>query len=264
MARTARTLSESGIYHVMLRGINRQQIFFEEADYKCFIGLLGKYKSISGYELFAYCLMGNHVHLLIRVHKEPLAVVMKRIGGAFAYWYNGKYERTGHLFQDRFKSEAVDNERYFIAVLRYILRNPVKGGLCSRPEDYKYSSGREYLLADSGITDTDFVFSIIEPMALAEFISVSNDDQFLDVEENAVIRQPDERAKTMILQEFGTFSPTVGKPGARDDLYSSIRSLIKRGISIRQLSRLTGISKKVIEKALVEGDRGRFSVSSGK
>ncbi len=250
MARTARQLSESGIYHVILRGINRQQIFYEEADCTCFIRLLGKYKSVSGYQLLAYCLMGNHVHLLIRVQNESLDVVMKRIGGAFAYWYNGKYERTGHLFQDRFKSEVIDSERYLIAALRYILRNPVKAGMCKRPEDYKYSSGREYLRGGDGITDTEFVFSLIEPPALAEFISVCSDDRFLEIEEKAPVRRTDDRAKTMILDEFGTFSPAVGKPGERNDLYDSIRKLIRGGISIRQLSRLTGISKKVIEKAL--------------
>ncbi|MBQ6151862.1 MAG: transposase [Mogibacterium sp.] len=250
MARTARKLSESGIYHVMMRGINRQQIFFEESDYAYFIRLLGKYKSVSGYELFAYCLMGNHVHLLIRVRKEPLSVIMKRIGGAFAYWYNGKYERTGHLFQDRFKSEVIDSERYFIAALRYILRNPVKAGMCKRPEDYKYSSGREYLCDWDGITDTDFVFSLIEAAALEEFIAVSNDDQFLEIEEKAPVRLTDNKARAMILDEFGTFSPTVGKPGERHDLYFSIRKLIRNGISIRQLSRLTGIPKKLIENAL--------------
>lgn len=250
MARTARKHSESGIYHVILRGINRQQIFFDETDYAYFVRLLCKYKSVSGYDLFAYCLMGNHIHLLMRERNEPLAVVMKRIGGAFAYWYNGKYERTGHLFQDRFKSEVIDSERAFIAVLRYILRNPVKAGMCKRPEDYKYSSGREYLQDEAGITDTEFVFSLIEPAALEEYISVCNDDQFLEVEEIAVFRLPDDKAKALILDEFGTFSPAVGKPGERQDLDSSIRKLIKRGMSIRQLSRLTGISKKVIEKAL--------------
>ena len=250
MARTARILSESGIYHVILRGINRQQIFFEEADYACFIRLLGKYKSVSGYELFAYCLMGNHIHLLIRVQNEPLAVVMKRIGGAFAYWYNGKYERTGHLFQDRFKSEVIDSERYFIAAFRYVLKNPVIAGMCKRPEDYKYSSGREYLCGDDGITDTEFVFSLIEPSALAEFISAYNDDQFLEAEEKVPVRLTDEGAKKLILYEFGTFSPAVGKPGTRQELYSSIRKLAGKGISIRQLSRLTGISKKLIENAL--------------
>ena len=122
--------------------------------------------------------------------------------------------------------------------------------MCKRPEDYKYSSGREYLCDWDGITDTDFVFSLIEAAALEEFIAVSNDDQFLEIEEKAPVRLTDNKARTMILDEFGTFSPTVGKPGERHDLYFSIRKLIRNGISIRQLSRLTGIPKKLIENAL--------------
>jgi REP element-mobilizing transposase RayT len=253
MPRTARKISESGIYHVMLRGINRQQIFYEEADYVYFIKLLSKYKKESGYNLFAYCLMGNHVHLLIRVQKEPLSLAMKRIADSFVYWYNGKYERTGHLFQDRFKSEVIDCEQYFIAALRYILRNPVVAGLCKSPDEYAFSSGREYLCGETGISDTEYAYSLLTPTSLAEFVSINNDDKFLEIDDTIPVRLTDDKATEMILEEFRVFKPAVGKPDERQNLYLSIRKLIRRGISIRQLSRLTGISKKIIEKALKYG-----------
>ena len=128
MPRTARTKSESGIYHVMLRGINQQVIFKDEEDNRKFLEVLNDCKAVSGYKLFAYCLMGNHIHLLIKVEKEDLEQIFKRIGGRFVYWYNGKYSRGGHLFQDRYKSEPVETDEYFLAVLRYIHQNPVKAG----------------------------------------------------------------------------------------------------------------------------------------
>ncbi len=234
----------------MLRGINRQQIFYEEADCVYFIKLLSKYKKESGYDLFAYCLMGNHVHLLIRVQKEPISLVIKRIADSFVYWYNGKYERSGHLFQGRFKSEVIDSEQYFIAALRYILRNPVVAGLCNSPDEYAFSSGREYLCGETGISDIEFAYSLLTPASLAEFVSISNDDRFLEIDETIPVRLTDDKATEMILEEFGAFKPAVGRPDERQDLYLSIRKLIRSGISIRQLSRLTGISKKVIEKAL--------------
>jgi REP element-mobilizing transposase RayT len=73
--------------------------------------------------------MGNHVHILLKVGNEPLEQMMRRICGSYVYWYNKKYQRTGNLFQDRFKSETVENDNYFLIVLRYIHQNPLKAGL---------------------------------------------------------------------------------------------------------------------------------------
>ena len=129
MSRRARQRSGTDIYHVILRGINRQQIFYDEEDYDYFIRLLNRFQKVSQYEVYAYCLMGNHIHLLIKVHQESLGTIFQRIGASFVYWYNLKYQRVGHLFQDRFKSEPVENERYFLTVMRYIFRNPVKAGI---------------------------------------------------------------------------------------------------------------------------------------
>ena len=129
----------------MLRGINQQQIFEDAEDCDKFIQILQECKAISGFKLFAYCLMGNHIHLLIKPENEPIEQVFKRIGGRYVYWYNVKYRRTGHLFQDRFKSEPVEDDGYFLAAIRYIHQNPLKAGICKRIEDYEYSSYGEYI-----------------------------------------------------------------------------------------------------------------------
>lgn len=112
--RSARKRSESGIYHNVMRGINRQVIFIEREDFLRFIEILQKYKNICEYQLFSYCLMENHVHLLIKESKEPLENIMRRICGSYVFWYNRKYDRIGYLFQDRFKSEAVEDNTYFL------------------------------------------------------------------------------------------------------------------------------------------------------
>ena len=129
MSRQARAKSSTKIYHVMLRGINKQQIFFDEQDCKKFIKTLIDCKKISGFKLYAYCLMPNHIHLLLKAENEDLSVIMKRIGCRFVYWYNAKYQRVGHLFQDRFKSEPVEDDEYFLCALRYIHLNPVEAGI---------------------------------------------------------------------------------------------------------------------------------------
>jgi len=139
MPRAAREKSQSETYHIMLRGINQQQIFEDEEDYQKFIEIVKAYQAISEYKVFAYCLMGNHIHLLMEFKKEPIEQVFKRIGSKYVYWYNVKYQRKGHLFQDRFKSEPVDDDPYFLTVIRYIHQNPEKAGI-SRKEDYRWSS----------------------------------------------------------------------------------------------------------------------------
>ncbi|MGV8147276.1 MAG: transposase [Alkaliphilus sp.] len=120
MPRQKRKISEIGIYHIMIRGINRQMIFEDDEDYCKFLEVLKTTKEKSEFEIYGYCLMGNHVHLLLREGKESLSKVMQRICSCFVYWYNSKYDRYGHLFQERFKSEVVENEAYLITVLRYI------------------------------------------------------------------------------------------------------------------------------------------------
>lgn len=126
MPRQARKKSESGIYHIMLRGINKQQIFEDDEDCQKYLQILKECKAVSEFKLFAYCLMGNHIHLLIQLGKEPIDLIFKRIGSRYVYWYNLKYRRTGHLFQDRYKSEPVEADSYFLTVVRYIHQNPPK------------------------------------------------------------------------------------------------------------------------------------------
>ena len=156
MARTARTVGDSGIYHVMLRGINRQRIFEDDEDRDRFLEILKKSREKDGFDLIAWCLMPNHVHLLIKENEVKLGTIFRRIGASYVYWYNGKYERTGHLFQDRYKSEPVEDDAFFLTVIRYIHRNPVKAGLCERPEEYEYSSLKKYFEED-GLHDSGMV-----------------------------------------------------------------------------------------------------------
>lgn len=171
MPRAAREKSSTGIYHVILRGMNRQTIFEDEEDSIKFIQTLSEYQKKSGFKLYAYCLMGNHVHLLVKEEKEDLGITIKRIGASYVYWYNWKYERCGHLFQDRYKSETVEDDKYFLAVLRYIHQNPLKAKIVDELADYPWSSYREYL-SKGKLIETDFalgLFSNDRVKAIEEF-----------------------------------------------------------------------------------------------
>lgn len=249
MARQRRKESYSNIYHVMLRGVNRQQIFYDEEDNLKFVYLLKRYKISSGFTLYAYCLMGNHVHLLLRVNEEPLDQVVKRIGCAFAHWYNEKYERTGHLFQDRFESEPVDDRGYFLTVLRYIIWNPVKAGMVDSPENYVFGSGKEYIYNKPKITDIRPVQNAVGQSELKEYLLTRANDKCLENEKTRK-RYTDEIAKEMIVKEFGKLMPDFEQTKDEERFNQSIQRLKEAGVSLRQLCRLTGISRRQIEKAI--------------
>lgn len=252
MPRISREKSRSGIYHIMLRGINRQTIFEDEKDNGRFLDTLKEYKDVSGYKLYAYCLMGNHVHLLMKEEQEDLSTIMRRIGASYVYWYNMKYERCGHLFQDRFKSEVVESERYFLTALRYIHQNPLKAGIVKDIDSYKWSSYREYL-RDEILADTGFAFGLFSndrkkaEEAFVKFHQIENDDECLDVEN--IKRIKDEDAKKIIRETCDVKSCSEIQNMERKLRDGFLHLLKKEGLSTRQLARLTGVGRGVIVKA---------------
>ncbi len=132
MPRQQRSKSKSGYYHIMIRGNERKNIFLDEQDKSRFVEILNdKKKSVSFY-LQAFCLMDNHVHLMISEGVDDIARVMKRITVSYVYYFNKKYKRIGHLFQDRFRSEVVEDDNYVLSLARYIHQNPVKAGIVNQ------------------------------------------------------------------------------------------------------------------------------------
>ena len=246
MPRRARRKSESGIYHIMLRGINRQVIFEDEEDNLKFLETLKNYKAVSGYKIFAYCLMSNHIHLLIKVEKEDLDLIIKRIAGSYVYWYNWKYKRNGHLFQDRFKSEPVEDDAYFLTVIRYIHQNPIKAGLCKTIDDYKFSSYNEYV-GNSNLVDTDFCFGIIDKEQFIDFNTEETQDVCLEIEDND-FRLTDDEAREIIRKISKCKTATEFQNLSIDKRDKYLKILRNNGLSIRQISRLTGIGFNIVRK----------------
>lgn len=158
MPRTARKISKTGFYHIIIRGVNKTEIFIDDEDRKMFLHLLKYYSMGLNCKIYAYCLMGNHVHLLIEDKELKIGELMKNVTCVYAGEFNKKYERVGHLFQDRFKSQNVESQGYLLRLIRYIHRNPEKAGIC-RTEDYKWSSYSEVIYG-SKIIDRDFILSV--------------------------------------------------------------------------------------------------------
>jgi Transposase and inactivated derivatives len=176
----------------MLRGNERKCIFYDDEDRTKFLDILFNKKLISEYKLYAYCLMANHIHLLMKENKEDIAVCLKRINISYAYYFNKKYARVGHLFQDRFRSECIDNDQYMLSALRYIHNNPVKSKISAKPDTYTWSSYNDYI----GIMNNDSPVDCYEILSLFSsniknaiklFVNFSNqisNENFIDYKED--------------------------------------------------------------------------------
>ena len=189
--------------------------------------------------------MGNHVHILLKEGKENLTLVLKRIAGSYVYWYNWKYHRSGHLFQDRFKSEPVEDDAYFLTVIRYIHQNPVKAGICRNVDGYKFSSYNEYI-NNSTLIDIDFCLGIIDKEQFIEFNNEFNDDVCLDISDSD-FRLTDDEALKIISKICKCKSVSDFQKFDKIKRNYYIGKFYQKGLSIRQISRLTGLSRKVVE-----------------
>lgn len=144
MARRPR-IEIPGYYHIVNRGVARSTIFKAPADYEYFEELMCFYMKSYGIVLHNYCLMPNHYHLLIEIREENLSKFMRQLNMNYAVYFNKKYNRTGHLWQGRFKSWYVSSEAYLYTLMCYIEQNPLKAHMVNVLEDYPYSSYAYFL-----------------------------------------------------------------------------------------------------------------------
>jgi REP element-mobilizing transposase RayT len=128
-----------GIYHVTVRGVARCAIFHEDVDRRLFLARLRRVSRELGWQCFIYCLMTTHYHLLVEVSLERLSKGMQRVQGPYAQQFNVKYARVGHLFQERFHTTVIRDERHFARAYEYIRNNPVEAGLCREAEDWPWT-----------------------------------------------------------------------------------------------------------------------------
>src|SRR6266436_3287949 len=145
MARRARAEVEGGLYPVITRGFNLRQMFDAPADYEKFLSLLAVQTARLPFFLYAYCLMTNHLHLLIERRADSIGRIMHRVLTGYSQYYNRRYRRVGHLLQGRHRAILCQSDRYLSELVRYIHLNPVRAKMVTKPEDYFHSGHRAYL-----------------------------------------------------------------------------------------------------------------------
>ncbi len=141
MPRSARLIIDNSIHHVMTRGNQKQKTFLNSSDYQKYIEILKHYKNKFWFKLFGYCLMPNHVHLIIKIRKgRNLQKIIQGLNQTYTIWFNKKYSKVGHLWQGRYKDMLLQNNNYLINCIEYVEFNPVRAKLIKEPSSYLWSS----------------------------------------------------------------------------------------------------------------------------
>jgi len=251
MARQARERSSTGIYHIMLRGIDGRNIFLDDEDKTVFIEKMLRIKEKVNFKLYAYCLMDNHIHLLIE-EREEIGKSIKRITVGYVQWHNNKYGRTGHLFLNRYKSEVVETESYLITVVRYIHQNPVKAKIVDQAGNYLWSSYNQYIKdykKEKTYIDAELIRGYYANQVDYErYMNETNNDECLDSKPKK--KYTDEELRSRIKKEFGLSAKEMANLTAEEKNNMIKNIYINMAISIRQLGRVLGLGKNIIEKAI--------------
>ena len=245
MSRLARTISESGVYHILFRGVNQQNIFEEASDFEKLKETIATVKQDLHFEIYAYCFKNNHVHIVLKEKSlGDISLIMKRILTKYARWYNIKYGRSGALIANRYKSVPVEIDEYFLQLIRYVHQNPIKAGIAEKVEDYPYSSFIEYI-NESDLTNTDFLLQMI---SLKEFVDYHEEIEIMKFRVTDSKRKTDEDVLMFLKRHYNIENPQNISKFSKIDR-NKILAELKKEFSVRHLQRITGISRGVITKA---------------
>lgn len=160
MPRKPRVHYYGAVYHVMARGNNKEAIFASEKDRNKYLELVRRYKAKYDFLLYAYVLMENHVHLLVEVRENPLSKIMQGIQLSYTQYFNKKYDRVGHVFQQRYKAILCTKDEYLITLIKYIHLNPVRAEIGTL--DYAWSSHKDYIRGTDQLVDLKFPLSLFD------------------------------------------------------------------------------------------------------
>lgn len=253
MPRKPRTLSSTGIYHIILRAVNQHIIFEEDSDYQKFLFILSDCKKKYDIDIFAYCLMNNHIHLLIHIPDDKLASFFQSLGTRFVRWYNNKYSRSGHLFQDRFYSSAVESDQAFLSTLIYIHNNPVKANMCRYASEYRWSSINAYLGAKNPLINASFSYNIAGSKdSLLQYFAKEADSP-----ENSLFENDHRETNHFLTDEkaLDIFRSITHLTSAADVITLEkvkrneyVRLLKKEGLTIKQIARVMDISETTVKR----------------
>ena len=255
MPRVHRSFSNSNVYHIIIKGLDDSDFFFDNEDRIIFLEKIKYSKLKFKYQVYAYCLMTNHVHLVIKVDNDNLSKAMQSLIIRYSRYFNRKYDRKGNFIQNRFFSKNIENQKYFLDVCRYVHRNPEKAGI-DKTYNYRWSSYHEYLEKEKIINKKVLLYyldnninnficytnkeeNINEIMKLSDFemITSINDDELIEI----IKRKFNLKTTKAIIKHFKNKKNRVKLKELKDI----------NGISQRQISRVTMVNREIIRRIFI-------------
>ena len=246
--RAPRKKSNTDVYHIIIRGINRQDIFLDEQDFRKYLKEVKRTKELYKYKLYAYVLMPNHVHFIIHDTNDKLSLILQSLSIRYSNYFNKKYERVGHLLENRFKSKVIDNEEYLKNVLRYIHKNPQNANI---NEDYPWSSYFEYIENNYKLVDKELIMDLFNNDIRNFEIFHSNYNKNKDITRDfeMISRIEDNEAIKIIKEVLNEDNLIKVQNYDRDKKKKAIKEIIKiEGITKVQIARILGLSRSTIER----------------
>lgn len=261
MPRKRRQIAASGYYHVILRGCGKRILFETDSDRRYFLSLLERYGEKYELKYLAWCLMDNHVHLLLKDEKQALSRAMHDIAFVFAQHFNAMTDSVGSVFQRPFSSFPVENERNLLRVMRYIHNNPLRAGIAGSLS-YPWSSYDDYF-SDSSLTDTALILGMLGGVdEFRKFCSHFKVREMIAIDSKVNGRPSDSEAIEQAKQLLNGDSPTRIPSYKRKKRDACIRDLLDAGLPIRQIARITGLGRSIVvriaaKKAKAEAEQKR-------
>lgn len=245
MPRVARVISTTGYYHVIMRGQNKEYIFKSEVHKEYFMKSVATIEKDEQLSIVAWCLMDNHVHLVIKTEPEILAIAFKRLNIKYAMYYHRSNKSLGHVFQDRFKSEPIESDEYLMRVIRYVHNNPIKARMIKKLEAYRWSSYNDYL-NQSLNKEQQFAMTLFDnnKESFKYFHRLEDDREYLEIKEDQ-LQYRKERGQNIVNNFCNKHGIHDSEELHKDQL--KLKELLielseKSGLSKRQIASEYGLS----------------------
>ncbi len=253
MPRVARQQSSVDLYHISVRGINQVQLFYDDEDREEFLRRVWQYRDSSNVKVLSWCLMASHVHFLMEAKVKDASMFMKRLQQSYSHYYNAKYDRTGYLFQGRYYSVPIESEGQLLTVIRYIHRNPLEVG-----ESVSSWTSYDDILGASGYTNSIELLQLIDSnpsRAERSFTRLVLEDNRSESGKVGPRRHvADEDAAQIIMKVAGTQTCQAVCDLSKADRKEALKQMKAAGLTVRQISRLTGLNRGVVQRAGAEED----------
>ena len=243
MARGPRKCTNMFFYHIMVQGINKEYILNEVEDKRQYLKFINKVKKEIDVYIVSYCIMDNHVHILIKEeYIECLSRFMHKVNTLYAMYYNKKYNRVGYVFRDRYKSQVIYSEKQLYTCINYIHNNPVKAGICRLASEYEYSSYNEY------IKNMEEIQRNINGLLIKEDI-LDKKENFLEIEEEKEVEIKNAIEEYMKINNIN-FDTLKNERKNLKEIINMLKEYY--GLSLRQISIYINVGRETVRNIAKE------------